>query len=462
MVEQDDLLRKQYEKDKALYEQYQKDKAAHDAQQAALAQAQQPVPAAKEQPMTLMGNVTGMTRVAADAVMSGTYPKAVGALSGVFGGDRKAEAEKLASYIAEYKSREPGKSRIASTVGDVLPYVFPVARGMGGAIALTSRGAKAAEATGAAYKMAQKVPLLGKLLPSSAKTAAEIAAIEGTRGAVSADSTTSAVGNALERAGKGLAFGKAGEVVGTYAAGRFGPNLGSLGAQAKAEMAKAGELINTYRETATVTLSPELASLYSRSKVLRDAVNETAEALGLPATDPSVLAEAYSKMTSEATPVFREKILKPFLKGVDDASSITLPNGVVKKYPLSRGIEAYAKAGSKIKGGKAGAATGKYLRTGTGDPFDVSPEVLTQEMFGQFASPEARQAAAQALISSIREGRSEMGGGVWRSLLTAGKGVGSIASAAAELGGSPSFRQNLIQRTGTGLGASRGKKKDDR
>jgi hypothetical protein len=452
MVEQDDLLRKQYEKDKALYEQYQKDKAAHDAQQAALAQAQQPVPAAKEQPMTLMGNVTGMTRVAADAVMSGTYPKAVGALSGVFGGDRKAEAEKLASYIAEYKSREPGKSRIASTVGDVLPYVFPVARGMGGAIALTSRGAKAAETAGAAYKMAQKVPLLGKLLPSSAKTAAEIAAIEGTRGAVSADSTTSAVGNALERAGKGLAFGKAGEVVGTYAAGKLGPTLGSLAARAENEMVKAGELINTYRETATVTLSAGLASLYSRSKILRDAVNETAEALGLPATDPSVLAEAYSKMTDAVTPVFREKILKPFLKEIDNASSI----------PLSQGIKAYATAGSKIKGGKAGAATGKYLRTGTGDPFDVSPEVLAQTMSGKFVSPEARQAAAQALISSIREGRSEMGGGVWRSLLTAGKGVGNIASAAAELGGSPSFSQNLIQRTGTGLGASRGKKKDDR
>jgi hypothetical protein len=314
------------------------------------------------------------------------------------------------------------------------------------------RVAKAAEATGAAYKMAQKVPLLGKLLPSSAKTAAEIAAIEGTRGAVSADSTTSAVGNALERAGKGLAFGKVGEVVGTYAAGKLGPSLGSLAAQAKAEMAKAGELINTYRETATVTLSTGLASLYSRSKVLRDAVNETAEALGLPATDPSVLAESYSKLTDAATPVFREKILNPFLKEIDNASSI----------PLSRGIKAYATAGSKIKGGEAGAATGKYLRTGAGNPFDVSPEVLVQTMSGKFVSPEARQAAAQALISSIREGRLEMGGGVFRSLLTAGKGVGNIASAAAELGGSPSFSQNLIQRTGTGLGASRGKKKDDR
>jgi len=452
MPTQDDRLRKEYEREKAQYEKYQRERAAYDAQQAALAKAQQPAEAAKEQPITPLGNAVGMTRVATDALMGGTYPKAVGALTGMFGGDGKAEAEKLASYIADYRRREPGKSGIASTVGDVLPYVFPVARGMGGAIALTSRGAKAAEATGAAYKMAQKVPLLGKLLPSSAKTAAEIAAIEGTRGAVSADSTTSAVGNALERAGKGLAFGKAGEVVGTYAAGKLGPSLGSLAAQAKAEMAKAGELINTYRETATVTLSTGLASLYSRSKVLRDVVNETAEALGLPATDPSVLAESYSKLTDAATPVFREKILNPFLKEIDNASSI----------PLSRGIKAYATAGSKIKGGEAGAATGKYLRTGTGNPFDVSPEVLAQTMSGKFVSPEARQAAAQALISSIREGRSEMGGGVFRSLLTAGKGVGNIASAAAELGGSPSFRQNLIQRTGTGLGASRGKKKDDR
>jgi hypothetical protein len=462
MSEQDDLLRKQYEKDKALYEQYQKDKAAHDAQQTALAQTKQPVSEAKEQPMTLMGNVTGMTRVAADALMGGTYPKAVGALSGMFGGDGKAEAEKLASYIAEYKSRQPGASRVASTVGDVLPYVAPLGRVMGGAMGGAMAGipkvARAAEATGAAYKMAQKVPLLGKLLPSSAKTAAEIAAIEGARGAVSADSTTNPAQNALERVGKGLAFGKAGEVVGTYAAGKLGPTLGSLGAQAKNEMAEAGKQINAYRENATVTLSTGLANLYSRSKVLRDAVNETAEALGLPATDPSVLAEAYSKMTSEATPVFRDQILKPFLKEIDNASSVTLPNGVVKKYPLSPGIQAYAKAGSKLKGAEAGAATGKYLRTGAGNPLKVSPEMLIQKMSGQFTSPEARQAAAQALISSIREGRSEMGGGVLKSLLTATKGVGDIASTVAQLGGSPSFAQTMMQRTGTGFGASRGKK----
>jgi hypothetical protein len=311
------------------------------------------------------------------------------------------------------------------------------------------KAAKAAEATGAAYKMAQKVPLLGKLLPSSAKTAAEIAAIEGTRGAVSADSTTSAVGSALERAGKGLAFGKAGEVVGTYAAGKLGPTLGALGAQAKNEMAEAGKLINAYRENATVTLTPALANLYSRSKVLRDAVNETADALGLPATDPHVLAESYSKMTDEATPVFREQILSPYLKEIDKASSV----------PLSPGIKAYAKAGSKLKGAEAGAATGKYLRTGTGNALKVSPEMLTQKMSGQFTSPEARQAAAQALISSIREGRSEMGGGVLKSLLTATKGVGNIASTAAELGGSPSLAQTMMQRTGTGFGASRGKKR---
>ena len=420
--------------------------------------AQQEPVAAKPEPITPMGNVVGMTRVAADALMGGTYPKAVGALTGMFGGDGKAEAEKLASYIADYKSRQPGASRVATAVGDVLPYVVPLGRVVGGAMAGIPKAAKAAEATGAAYKMAQKVPLLGKLLPSSAKTAAEIAAIEGARGAVSADSTTNPIQNALERAGKGLAFGKAGEVVGTYAAGKLGPTLGSLGAQAKSEMAEAGKQINAYRENAKVTLSTGLANLYSRSKVLRDAVDETANALGLPATDPSVLAEAYSKMTSEATPVFRNQILKPFLKEIDNASSITLPNGVVKKYPLSPGIQAYAKAGSKLKGAEAGAATGKYLRTGAGNPLKVSPEVLTQKMSGQFTSPEARQAAAQALISSIREGRPEMGGGVMKSLLTSARGVGNIASTAAELGGSPSFAQTMMQRTGTGFGASRGKK----
>lgn len=410
--------------------------------------AQQQSVAEKPEPTTPMGNVVGMTRVAADALMGGTYPKAVGALTGMFGGDSKAEAEKLASYIASYKSRQPSASRVATVVGDVLPYVAPGVRAMGGAIAGIPKAAKAVEATSAAYKMAQKVPLLGKLLPSSAKTAAEIAAIEGTRGAVSADSATNPIQNALERAGKGLAFGKFGEVVGTYAAGKLGPTLGSLGAQAKNEMAKAGKQINAYRENATVTLTPALANLYSRSKVLRDAVNETADALGLPATDPHVLAESYSKMTSEATPVFRDQILNPFLKEIDKASSV----------PLSSGIKAYAKAGAKLKGAEVGAATGKYLRTGTGNALKVAPEMLVQKMSGQFTSPEARQAAAQALISSIREGRSEMGGGVLRSLLTAGKGIGDIASTVAELGGSPSFSQTMMQRTGAGFGATRGKK----
>ena len=460
MPTQDDRLRKEYEREKAQYEKYQRERAAYDAQQSALAKAQQPQQPAAKQPeaITPMGNVVGMTRVAADAVMGGTYPKAVGALTGMLGGDGKAEAKKLASYIAEYKARQPSKSSIATTVGDVLPYVTPATRVLGSAMGGIPKVAKAAEATGAAYKMAQKVPLLGKLLPSSAKTAAEIAAIEGTRGAVSADSTTSPVQNALERVGKGLAFGKAGEVVGTYAAGKLGPTLGSLGAQAQKEMAEAGKLINAYREKATVTLSPELANLYSRSKVLREAVDQTAEALGLPATDPTVLAEAYSKMTSDATPVFRDQILKPYLKAIDNASSITLPNGVVKPYPLSPGIQAYAKAGSKMKGAEAGAATGKYLRTGTGNALESSPEMLVQKLSGPFATPEARQAAAQALISSIREGRSEMGGGVFKSLLTAGRGVGDIAATASRLGGSLSFSQTMIQRTGTGLGASRGKK----
>jgi hypothetical protein len=84
--------------------------------------------------------------------------------------------------------------------------------------------------------------------------------------------------------------------------------------------------------------------------------------------------------------------------------------------------------------------------------------MLVQKLSGPFATPEARQAAAQALISSIREGRSEIGGGVLKSILTAGRGVGDIAATASRLGGSPSFSQTMIQRTGTGLGASRGKK----
>ena len=405
---------------------------------------------------TLQEDVVGMTRQAMNKLMFGKYPQAVGALSGMaksipfvgsrLGGDAEAEAQKLGQYMAQYQSAAPGKSKVAQAVGEVAPYAL----GAGGAIRGALKSVPAArQGMGMAaqgYKQLLKTPVVGRLLPSSATAAGEIAAIEGTRGAMEAAPDENRLASALSRASMALPFGKAGEVVGTYAAGRFGPTLSQQSAKAESAMQKAGEQINRYREEATVELTPALAKLYERSKNLRDAVNTMSESLGLPATDPKVLATAYSQLTADASPVFRKEILKPFLSAIDQASTI----------PLSSGIKAYAKAASVKTGAEAGMKTGQYLRTGAGNPLEVGPEVLTGRQTRSFVSPEQRQAAAQALISSIGESRAPiLQQGMVRSFLTQGRGVGKIAEAAEQLGGTPSFTQALMQRTGRGFGASR-------
>lgn len=394
---------------------------------------------------TLKEDVVGMTRQAMNKLMFGKYPQAVGKLAGMFGGDAEAEAQKLGQYMAQYQAMAPGKARVAQITGEVAPYLMGaggMARGALGAVPAARR------VTGAAAKGYQQVlqTPLGRVLPTSAAAAGEISAIEGIRGAMEAQPEESRIAAALSRAGMALPFGKAGEVVGTYMAGRLGPTLSQQSAKAEAAMQKAGEQINRYREEATVELTPALAKLYERSKDLREAVNATAESLGLSATDPKVLATAYSQLTAEASPVFRKEILTPFLDAIDQASTI----------PLSSGIKAYAKAASIKTGAEAGMKTGQYLRTGAGNPLEIGPEVMVGRQARPFVSPEQRQAAAKALIASIGESRAPiLQQGAMRSLLTHGRGVGKIAETVEQLGGTPSFTQALMQRTGRGFGASR-------
>lgn len=391
---------------------------------------------------TLQEDIVGMTRQGMNALMFGKYPQVYGAFKG------EEEAKKLAQYMAEYRQRAGGKAKVAEMAGEVLPYVAGIGGAVRGAAALSSAGRQGLGMAAKGYEMAKRVPGIGRLLPSSAAAAGEIAALEGTRGAMEASPEESRVGAALSRASMALPFGKAGEVVGTYAAGKLGPTLSQQSAKAEAAMQKAGEQINRYREEATVELTPALSKLYGRSKDLRDAVNGMAESLGLPATDPKVLATAYSQLTAEASPVFRKEILTPFLEAIDQASTI----------PLSAGIKAYARAASVKTGAEAGMKTGQYLRSGVGNPMEVGPEVMVGRQMRPFVSPEQRQAAAQALVSSIGESRVPLQQSVLRSLLTQTRGVGPIMEAVEQLGGTPSFTQALMQRTGRGLGATRGGK----
>jgi hypothetical protein len=275
--------------------------------------------------------------------------------------------------------------------------------------------------------------------------AAEIAGIEGVRGGAEAKQNDNRVAAALKGAGYGLLGGRAGEMAGTYAAGKLGPTISKQAAKAEQMAQTAGELINQYRETATVGLTPGLANLYARSKPLREAVSKTAEHLGLPETDPKVLAEAYSMLTADASPVFRGEILKPFLREIDNASDVV----------LSTGIKAYKNAMDGLRAVTKGRQAGEYLRTGAGTPEKVGPDVLLGRMSRPSVTDQERQAAAQALIASIGESNPMIPPSTIKSIMKAGKGLGSIADIAEQLGGTPSRIQAALQRGGAAYGASR-------
>lgn len=410
---------------------------------------------------TLGEDVVGLTRAAMNKLTFGQYPRMVGALASLGGADAQAEAQRLAEYMAEYKRLNPSKTGVAETVGEVAPY-FAAGPAMVasrlGAIPAVARGAQAASR---GYAAARTLPLASKVLPMSAKTAGQIMAIEGLRGASEAKEGESVIGQALKSATFGLPFGRFGEVAGTYLAGKFGQTLSKQAAQAEEAAQKAGEAMNRWKEIESLEVTPALSKLYARSKDLRDAVTAAAESMGLPATNPMVLAEAYSTLTKAGSPNFKKTILKPFLQAIDEAAAplVKAQEGLPS---FGKSVGEYAKA-MDVKGAIAAAeATGRYMQTGAGKATEVGPDVLAGRLGRQFVSDAERQAAAQALIASIRERSSQVPstirGGLMeagRTILTGGpRGVGDIADLANRLGGG-SPGQQFAQRLGLAFGASR-------
>lgn len=421
--------------------------------------------AATQQDGSLGEDLAGLTRSFMNAATFGQYPRMVGAVEGLRGKDPQAEAKRLAGYIAEYQQKNPTKAGAAALAGDIAPY-FVAAPEMAAVQLARIPAVKGALQAGArGYQAARSLPVASKILPAAGKTAGQIAAIEGTRGAATAGEGESRVGAALKGATMGLPFGRFGEVAGTYVAGKLGPTLSKMSAKAEDRARQAGELMNTFKELGELEVTPALANLYERSKPLREAVNEAAQSLGLPSTDPKVLAEAYSELTAKASPVFKQTILAPFLTAIDEAAAplIEGAKSLGQDIPrFSKGVLDYAKAKKTTAAIEAGAATGKYLQSGVGSPVEVGPEVLAGRMGRSYVSEAERQAAAQALIASIGERSTQipatLRGGVFelgRTALTGGpRGVGQIADLATQLGGG-SRGQQLTQRLGRAFGASR-------
>ena len=412
-------------------------------------------------PTSFGGDVVGMTRSFMDKATFGQYPRMVGALSSLTGADSKAEAERLAGYIAEYRKRNPSKAEVAGIAGSVAPYFAAAPAAIASRLGSVPTIAKSMQTAARGYKAARSLPGASKLLPVSATTAGQIAGVEGLRGASEAEEGESKIAAALKSATTGLPFGRLGEVAGTYAAGKFGPTISKMAAKSEDKAREAGAIMNAFKELGTLEVTPALAKLYERSKPLREAVDEAAESLGLPSTDPKVLAEAYSALTEKASPVFKQTILSPFLQAIDEAAA-PLVAGVEGMPRFSKGVRDYAKAKKVTEAIQAGKATGSYLQSGAGDAVNVGPEVLSGRMGRSFVSDAERQAAAQALIASIGERNAKvpttLRGGLFelgRMALTGGpRGVGAITDLAAELGGG-SRGQKIAQRAGSAFGASR-------
>lgn len=456
----DEALRTQYEQERALYNQYEREKAM----------VEQPKPSAtsaaassKRTKTTLGEDAVNLLRTGMNAITFQQYPKIIGKLNEMSGmGGADEEAKKLASYLAEYRGLNPKKAQAAELVGEVAPYFAAgpemlVAKAAGRVPAI----ANAASTAGKAYTaLRETVPFASRVLPASGKAAAEMALIEGARGASEAKDGESALSAALKSATMSQPFGRLGEVGGTYLAGKFGKSIDKMSAEASAKAQQAGEIINQWREIGQLPVTPELAKLYQRSKPLRQAVDEMAESLGLPATDPKVLQQAYSTLTADATPVFKKTILTPFLKAIDDAAAPLVKDANVR--PLSEGISAYAEAMRVNRGITSGRQTGEFLRTGAGAPESVGGEVLAERLGRPYASGAERSAAAQSLIASIRNANPNIAGTLrgaaaqgLKTFLTGGPtGVGEIADLSARLGGG-SFAQQMAQRTGRAFLASR-------
>lgn len=415
-------------------------------------------PAPVKKPTTLMEDVVGMTRAGMNKATFQQYPKMAGGVAHYLGGaDAQEEARKLGEYMAEYKSRSPGKAKVAETIGEVVPYLAAGPEMLLTKAAALPGMAKAAGMYGAARKAAGAI---GKtVLPASAKTAAQVGLTEGARAASEAEEGTSPLAAALKAATIAQPFGRVGEVFGTYVSGKMGKSIDELSAEAEAKAQEAGQIMNQWREKAQVQVTPALAKLYAKSKDLRETIDAMSQSLGLPATHPDVLSEAYSKLTAAASPVFKKRILRPFLEAIDDASAATVKTQGIR--PLSEGIRKYAESKGITEAIEQGAKTGAYLLRGAGDPTVAGPAMLTQRMTRSFVPEASRTAASRAAIASIKEQSpaipltlTKAGTEMARTLLTGGpRGVGEIADLAARLGGG-SFGQRMAQAAGRGIGAS--------
>jgi hypothetical protein len=355
----------------------------------------------------------------------------------------------------EYNRLRPTQAKVARGAGEIAPYLSG-GRAVLGAMGAGARKAglgKALAVGEAAYKTARSAPVVGSVgravLPSSAASAAEIALLEGTRGATEAAPDESRIAEALKRASMGQAFGRAGEVVGTYAAGKVGPTLGKIATKAKASADEIGEQIGAWKAGAPVPITPGMSQLYQKSKLLRDAVDEEAQNLGLMSNSPVILARAYSKIvrdlrgTPDMADVQRE-VLQPFLREIDTAAQGKLS-------PLIRKYSNASKAGEAVETARDVV---KYVRTGAGEAGKVSPEAITAKAAKSYTSQAERDALTQALIAELGQGGKESGT-LLRRILMPLRGAGTVSDLAATIGGTPTFGQRMTQRGFRGLGASR-------
>ncbi len=426
-------------------------------QEFASTSAQSTLPAPSRRTETTVGeDIAGMARQFANKAMFGSYPKAAGALQSLGSGRSAAEeAQRIQQYMNEYENVSPTLAGTAKIAGELAPYLS----GGRALISALNTGARkvglsrAVTASGKAYNAARSAPVIGSVsrvaLPSSAKSATEIALLEGTRGAAEAAPEESRIAEALKRASIGQVFGRAGEVVGTYAAGKVGPTLGKIATKAKQSADEIGEKISAWKDGAPVQLTPKMAQLYQKSKLLKEAVDTEAENLGLMANSPVVLARAYSAIsrairgTPDAADVQRE-VLQPFLKEIDTAAQGKL-SPLIRKYSDAKKSEEAVELGRDVV---------QYVRTGKGKAGKVSPEAIAAKASKPYTSQAERDALTQSLIASLGEG-GKSSGTIAQRLLMPLRGAGTVADLATQLGGTPSFAQQMAQRAGIGFGASR-------
>ena len=391
------------------------------------------------EPLSAQQHLAGMSGTFANAVLFGKLPQLYGKVKG-----SDEMAQRLGAYLAEYQTRAKVPAKIAEVAGEVVPYFA----GIGTAL----RAATVPQKVSAAYGAARRNRVLGRLLPASGATAAEITAIEGTRGAVMAPEDESRVAAALERAAMALPFGRFGEVVGTAMAARTGPTRGALATQAEEATKAAGQAYGAFESQPLIPMTPALNRVISGSKLLRDKIVEIAQNQGLTVRDPRLLQQAYSEIAAEvagtpkAANIYRD-VLNPFREAIDDAAAVPLT-------PITR---QYAQRMAVEEAGGIGEAGARYIRSGAGNAAKASPEALIRA--GRAGSQAERDQMAKALLAALTERveptlQSTMFGTARNIAGSLGR-YGTASNTIAQMGARLSPTQELLLRAGRGFGASR-------